>query len=284
MHILAKADPKTVGMIGDADHRKGIEIYNHNRYFTLTGNQLNDNPLRDATEQVQQVMREHFPASSADDRVRRQVGAMARSQTRRMANQAMIANAGRDHVRFARVPSGGRTCAFCAMLASRGFVYHTAETAGSMNRYHNDCRCEIVPGFDDDTIIDGYDPDALYEDYARARDEAGDNPSTSDILAAMRRHEGNGLLLPKGGGSRMTSTRTGYCRFGKNTTSPTRSGTGGRKRSGCPIPSTRSTHMKSYSWSDFWHWAIISSGSRGIRAMPRLPTTSVGSSSVSCAS
>lgn len=102
VHILAKADPKTVGMIGDADHRKGIEIYNHNRYFTLTGNQLNDNPLRDATEQVQQVMREHFPASSADDRVRRQVGAMARSQTRRMANQAMIANAGRDHVRFAR--------------------------------------------------------------------------------------------------------------------------------------------------------------------------------------
>lgn len=190
VHILAKADPKTVGMIGNADHRKGIEIYNHNRYFTLTGNQLNDNPLRDATEQVQQVMREHFPASSADDRVRRQVGAMARSQTRRMANQAMIANAGRDHVRFARVPSGGRTCAFCAMLASRGFVYHTAETAGSMNRYHNDCRCEIVPGFDDDTSIDGYDPDALYEDYARARDEAGDNPSTSDILAAMRRHEG----------------------------------------------------------------------------------------------
>ena len=187
VHILAKADPATVGMIGNADHRKGIEIYNHGRYFTLTGNQLNDNPLRDATEQAQQVMREHFPGRSADDRVRRQVGAMARSQTRRMANQAMIANAGRDHARFARVPSGGRTCAFCAMLASRGFVYHTAETAGDMDRYHEDCRCEIVPGFDDDTRIDGYDPEALYENYANARDEAGSNPSTSDILAAMRR-------------------------------------------------------------------------------------------------
>ena len=46
--------------------------------------------------------------------------------------------------------SDGHPCAFCAMLASRGFVYHTAETAGSMNRYHNDCRCEIVPGFDDE--------------------------------------------------------------------------------------------------------------------------------------
>lgn len=189
VHILAKADPKTVGMIGNADHRKGIEIYNHNRYFTLTGNQLNDNPLRDATEQVQQVMREHFPASSADDRVRRQVGAMARSQTRRMANQAMIANAGRDHVRFARVPSGGRTCAFCAMLASRGFVYHTAEDAALNGKEHQECHCSVIPGFDEDTVVEGYDPDALYEDYAKARDEAGDNPTTGDILAAMRQHD-----------------------------------------------------------------------------------------------
>lgn len=187
VHILAKADPATVGMIGNADHRKGIEIYNHSRYFTVTGNQLNGNRLRDATEQIQQAMIEHFPNSSADDRIRRQLGSMARSQVRRMANQTMLANAGRDHARFARVPSGGRTCAFCAMLASRGFVYHTAETAGSMNRYHEDCRCEIVPGFDDDTTIDGYDPDAMYEAYSRARDTAGDNPTESQILAEMRR-------------------------------------------------------------------------------------------------
>ena len=51
--------------------------------------------------------------------------------------------------RYARVPSGVKTCAFCAMLAGRGFVYSSAEAAGgAFNRYHAECDCEIVPSWD----------------------------------------------------------------------------------------------------------------------------------------
>ncbi len=60
--------------------------------------------------------------------------------------------------RFARVPQGGDTCTFCAMLASRGFVYWTRESAGEFSHYHRHCRCLIVP--DDGTgEVGGYDPD-----------------------------------------------------------------------------------------------------------------------------
>lgn len=111
-----------------------------------------------------------------------------------------IRQAGRDTIisstandprkpRYARVPKG-RTCAFCAMLASRGFVYASAETAGSFRKYHEQCDCEIVPSWDAERIS-GYDPDALYADYLKARDETGKlSPTDSEVLAAMRRHAG----------------------------------------------------------------------------------------------
>ncbi|QAB17124.1 hypothetical protein Leucomu_03585 [Leucobacter muris] len=56
-------------------------------------------------------------------------------------------SATRSGVAFARVPSGARTCAFCEMLASRGFVYGSAELAGSIHRYHDECDCQQVPEF-----------------------------------------------------------------------------------------------------------------------------------------
>ena len=51
---------------------------------------------------------------------------------------------------WARVvhPSKNGPCGFCAMLASRGPVYKTSETAGvRLDRYHLNCRCESVPVF-----------------------------------------------------------------------------------------------------------------------------------------
>ncbi|PLS31560.1 hypothetical protein Uis1B_0551 [Bifidobacterium margollesii] len=72
--------------------------------------------------------------------------------------------------RFARVPQG-KTCGFCIMLASRGFVYSSAEAAGGdMNDYHNDCDCEPIPSWDKkNPKIEGYDPDKLYERYTACR-------------------------------------------------------------------------------------------------------------------
>ncbi|CDD67581.1 putative uncharacterized protein [Eggerthella sp. CAG:368] len=103
------------------------------------------------------------------------VGQKAFDLTRNTANQTMIKNAKRDYkkgVRWARVPSGLETCGFCVMLASRGFVYHTKESAGynvlGLNRFHSFCDCRVFPGTED-TEIEGYDPEHLYDVYLNAR-------------------------------------------------------------------------------------------------------------------
>ena len=49
--------------------------------------------------------------------------------------------------RWARVPRGARTCAFCTMLASRGFTYLSEDSAGLEMQYHRDCDCQIVPSW-----------------------------------------------------------------------------------------------------------------------------------------
>ena len=98
--------------------------------------------------------------------------------------------------RFARVPTGAKTCAFCELVASRGFVYlseRSATVTGLMRKYHNDCDCIAVAEWDRDAHhIEGYDPDAMYGRYLAARDAAesesdGHTPSTESVLARMRR-------------------------------------------------------------------------------------------------
>lgn len=91
----------------------------------------------------------------------RNLGTYTRDRIRRSANDTIMLNCKRDRrrgVRFARVPSGAETCAFCMMLSGRGFVYHSAKTAGEQSHYHRGCDCKIVPGFDEDNPIEGYDP------------------------------------------------------------------------------------------------------------------------------
>lgn len=74
-------------------------------------------------------------------------------------------NNGMKNIKYARVPSGTETCPFCIMLASRGFVYYSAKTAGADDHYHENCDCRIIPGYKGINSIDGYDPDALYRQY-----------------------------------------------------------------------------------------------------------------------
>lgn len=78
------------------------------------------------------------------------------------ARTTIVRSAGRDPVRrgFARVPAGA-TCAFCTMLASRGFVYATEESAGKYNDWHDKCDCDVVPGAGADDYPEGYDPARL---------------------------------------------------------------------------------------------------------------------------
>lgn len=99
-------------------------------------------------------------------------------EVRRAAGTSIQSNAERDPLRprYARVPAGGETCEFCIMLASRGPVYRSAERAGMLDHWHDNCRCSVVPMWNTYYVgpsrrasasmsIEGYDPDALYEEY-----------------------------------------------------------------------------------------------------------------------
>lgn len=100
-------------------------------------------------------------------------------------------NASKTNARWARVPTGAETCAFCLLVASRGFVYTSEQNAGKGNSYHGDCDCVPVPDWSDEPSLEGYDPDALYRDfYNPAADEAGDRYDINAILAAMREQSG----------------------------------------------------------------------------------------------
>lgn len=85
-------------------------------------------------------------------------------ETRRAANATVEKNvkrasktkAGRN-VRYARVPTRAVPCEWCAMLASRGFVYKSAERAEAGSHHH--CTCTIVPGIKGVTQVAGYDPE-----------------------------------------------------------------------------------------------------------------------------
>jgi hypothetical protein len=82
----------------------------------------------------------------------------------RSLNATIMRNAARDKrkgVKFARVTSGRNTCPWCLMLAGRGAVYHTRESAGAMGRFHRHCSCKIVPSFSGDkyeVLVEGHDP------------------------------------------------------------------------------------------------------------------------------
>lgn len=119
-------------------------------------------------------------------------------EVKRAAGECVYANGRRDpeRVRFARVPAPGSKCKFCLMLASRGFEYRSAKSAGDKggSHYHDNCRCSIVPEFT--TIrgklvkntagIEGYDPDALYKEW---REGGG----AEEMAAKRQRDRENGV-------------------------------------------------------------------------------------------
>ncbi|WP_296012696.1 hypothetical protein [uncultured Adlercreutzia sp.] len=115
-----------------------------------------------------------------DDRggeFRARCAAIAESQAWRNSGASMAANCERARVRWARVPSGGKTCGWCLMLASRGFAYKSAGTAGAGR--HKGCQCAVVPDFDGRTTVEGYDPDALYSRWKACADTVRVDPGTT---------------------------------------------------------------------------------------------------------
>ena len=181
---------------GDAVATAAAEWYERLRAAEVTGTYeaLLADPL--PTQQVESTVRALSRGLYGPDADWTQVrSALAGALQRYVAEQARSTierNALKDKAarRFARVPQGGRICAFCAMLASRGFAYTSAKAAGEAHKYHDRCDCLVVPAFgDDDPVIDGYDPTALAARYEEARkvvEKSGKPATPQNIAAAMR--------------------------------------------------------------------------------------------------
>lgn len=118
----------------------------------------------------------------AADKVRMACADRLDGEVRRAANRCVEGNARRDprKPKWARVPMGAETCEFCIMLASRGFKFHSEDMA---SHSHANCDCRVVPGFDADTTIDGYDP-RYYKDCYAHPDR---HPEIRDAVNARRR-------------------------------------------------------------------------------------------------
>lgn len=119
-----------------------------------------DGPTRSQIEgTVRWAMGQTDPADVLSGALQRYVSESGRN--------TIALNSGRDPSAgaWARVPSGLVTCDFCRMLASRGPVYRSAETAGQGTHYHDRCDCVPTQIWDGDDLPEGYDPDALYEEY-----------------------------------------------------------------------------------------------------------------------
>lgn len=109
----------------------------------------------------------------------RQCGLVASDQVARRANETMRVNARRDKMRYARVPHGGETCTFCAMLASRGFSYKSARGAGEGHKFHRNCRCKVVPEFGG-VDVEGYDPKEWERTWDKFREIDGSSATDFD--------------------------------------------------------------------------------------------------------
>ena len=93
------------------------------------------------------------------------------------------ASAGASGAGWARVPSGAETCPWCLILASRGAVYRSKDTAAG-RKYHGDCDCTPTLVRDESDYPDGYDPDALYQRYLEASAKST-GPGLAAVAKAM---------------------------------------------------------------------------------------------------
>lgn len=125
----------------------------------------------------------YFAGSLASGKVEefdRSVSDLTGYYVKRSAFENMVRNCERNGIRYARVPSGTETCAFCFMLSSRGFVYRSKGSASRNHRtgdgYHRNCNCIVVPGFGDlppDAQVEGYAPSQMYDRWSQCADTVG---------------------------------------------------------------------------------------------------------------
>lgn len=83
----------------------------------------------------------------------------------------MMKNALRDGAEWAWIPSGD-SCAYCTMLASRGWTKASEDAIenGHATHIHSNCDCNYVVRHSSDVDVEGYHPEELYDEYINAGD------------------------------------------------------------------------------------------------------------------
>ncbi|MBF0911163.1 MAG: hypothetical protein HXK61_00040 [Atopobiaceae bacterium] len=117
---------------------------------------------------------------------------LTRFYVHREANINMYRSAAHSNIRWARVPSGTETCGWCFMLSTRGFDYTSESKAGGLgHKFHLHCDCIIVPGTKK-TVIEGYDPKAMYSRWVECANTIGLKPTFKNrhaIIAECERRD-----------------------------------------------------------------------------------------------
>ena len=113
--------------------------------------------------------------------------ALLQSAVSRLVKQAgadtTLQNAIRDGAEFAWIPHGD-TCAFCLMLASRGWQKASKKALknGHAEHIHANCDCEYAVRFDASTTVAGYDPEQYLAAY-----ESAEGRTYQEKLNSLRR-------------------------------------------------------------------------------------------------
>lgn len=146
-----------------------------------------------------EVVEESERPGSPDAALDRLAGSMQR-HVAQPGRDTIAENVDRDpsDARWARVPTGGKTCAWCRILASRvdeqtGAGIYTSEHAALFredgHKYHDWCDCTPVIVWGPADYPDGYDPEAYLNQYLDGREKA-ESGDIRDITKAMRKQLG----------------------------------------------------------------------------------------------
>lgn len=111
------------------------------------------------------------------------IGASVGRLVKQAGQDTLLQNSVRDGAEAAWIPSGD-ACAFCIMLASRGWerVSMSALNGGHAEHIHANCNCTYMVRHTRSVNVRGYDPDACLAEY-----EDASSGGWKDKLNAMRR-------------------------------------------------------------------------------------------------
>ena len=111
------------------------------------------------------------------------IGGVVGRLVKQVGADTTLNNALRDGAEFAWIPMGD-TCAFCLTLASRGWQHVSKRSLknGHAEHIHANCDCTYAVRFNDDTEVEGYDPDKYLRMYYDA-----DGNTPKQRINSMRR-------------------------------------------------------------------------------------------------